>query len=1179
MEDSGNLSTPKRRKRVEEEQGYCSGQNNNKKRKSPGKVTPRKRSSKNNTPKKNVSPNGIKGTVSPDSAQKIDLRLEAKLAAEENSRMFAGRPTHPFFSLWKLGKKFQESDDSERSSCTAKSEDGRITCGPIHVFQNTQADTSSFDWSGWTFLAKTTIADCGPENSNLSVMEGSVEFLNFDNFFSALKHSSALTSQNTLSCSDQLSMLPDNMLEISPENSAVLANEQTTCPRKPKYAKVDLEVNEVRTFSEQEGIFIKSDTEPLSRFLQERMRSYYRSCKEKAEGSLWTHKYKPTKATEVCGNGESVNLFRDWLHLWRERRHKSREDSSNRDQCDIQDNDDDYNCSDNDYASQDINEEDSLQNVLLITGPIGSGKSAAVYACAQEQGFEVLELNASDCRNGVAVKQYFGDALGSHGFKRLVEPTVCSPKETVKLSPAPTLPNGKAAEEMDDGVIDLITISNDGGHSPGGTSERFHGQNNAFTFDNVQTLILVEDVDILFPEDRGCLAAIQHIAETAKGPIILTSNSNNAGLPDNFVRLHVSFSLPLPDELLCHLYMVCVTEEINISPLLLRRFMQSCNGDIRKTIMHLQYWFQSKKYRDKEVKTVYGSLPFDLEAGHQILPKIIPWSFPSELSKLIEKEVAKSVTIMEENSCFQGLVKKELHINERQNDLNVQCMGTDYLEAKKVEMIKRNRSITDCSRFENQYSALSELSNCSGSPVQKGQRKRVAMPSDSEDKGSNKGHSLNFQDEAYKRQSLEGNSESPYKFQLDQRYTGKSFCKLVSSGLEDSGEEQCKYLETAYDALLNETHKSFDISCLPESIFVPETASQNGIETMSRAVSSTHLADPVEVSLNNELTPFTFSVCQRLTKLPPNSDSLVNTESSPKAVVHDFRDKNMETAIFYNGTDDGSHADLKLKSRFVESSPSMETDMVQSLWRKLRGCQMDLRQHSTSEQLGAIQVVKLASGLSNLISEADLLFRNHQQKQCGIMEHPMFLSDEATFSWYDEQMMMSTVAVHGFCFYAKHISEVGSKLGCENRVDVTSEMLASTTNIMALGKLSRQDHTKSMSIKQLEVNNPGIDTKSENRKSLFNVVQSIVPARLSLALKGVAFNEYLSSLRQISISEGVRISKGVEKMRKGRRRSSQHYLSGGTMLSPEDISLVCEGDLYRKISSQYTANMESNFQD
>ncbi|CAJ2636556.1 unnamed protein product [Trifolium pratense] len=30
-----------------------------------------------------------------------------------------------------------------------------------------------------------------------------------------------------------------------------------------------------------------------------------------------------------------------------------------------------------------------------------------------------------------------------------------------------------------------------------------------------------------------------------------------------------------------------------------------------------------------QIEIVYGSLPFDLEAGHKILPNIIPWNFPS----------------------------------------------------------------------------------------------------------------------------------------------------------------------------------------------------------------------------------------------------------------------------------------------------------------------------------------------------------------------------------------------------------------------------------------------------------------------------------------------------------------------------------------------------------------------
>lgn len=76
-----------------------------------------------------------------------------------------------------------------------------------------------------------------------------------------------------------------------------------------------------------------------------------------------------------------------------------------------------------------------------------------------------------------------------------------------------------------------------------------------------------------------------------------------------------------------------------------------------------------------------------------------------------------------------------------------------------------------------------------------------------------------------------------------------------------------------------------------------------------------------------------------------------------------------------------------------------------------------------------------------------------------IMEPSTFLSNEAASNGYCGEMM-STVAEHGFCFYAKLIADEGSKLGCANSVDIASEMLASSTDIMALGKLSRQDFPK-----------------------------------------------------------------------------------------------------------------------
>lgn len=112
-----------------------------------------------------------------------------------------------------------------------------------------------------------------------------------------------------------------------------------------------------------------------------------------------------------------------------------------------------------------------------------------------------------------------------------------SQQKSVKLPPGPALPNGRATEGMDNEMIKLITISDDEAHSP----RRLHGKNNVLTCDNVQTLVLVEDMDILFPEDRGCIAAIKHIAETAKGPIILTSNSELTCYNSAFFLKHIAF--------------------------------------------------------------------------------------------------------------------------------------------------------------------------------------------------------------------------------------------------------------------------------------------------------------------------------------------------------------------------------------------------------------------------------------------------------------------------------------------------------------------------------------------------------------------------------------------------------------------------------------------------------------
>ena len=54
------------------------------------------------------------------------------------------------------------------------------------------------------------------------------------------------------------------------------------------------------------------------------------------------------------------------------------------------DDDSDFDMSseeDSDYAEE---EEDGMCNTMLITGPVGIGKTATVYALAQELGYKVM---------------------------------------------------------------------------------------------------------------------------------------------------------------------------------------------------------------------------------------------------------------------------------------------------------------------------------------------------------------------------------------------------------------------------------------------------------------------------------------------------------------------------------------------------------------------------------------------------------------------------------------------------------------------------------------------------------------------------------------------------------------------------------------------------------------------
>ncbi|XP_055008996.1 LOW QUALITY PROTEIN: ATPase family AAA domain-containing protein 5 [Boleophthalmus pectinirostris] len=360
------------------------------------------------------------------------------------------------------------------------------------------------------------------------------------------------------------------------------------------------------------------------------------------EDVLWTDKYQPQRSSEVIGNTSSVRQLYSWLKEWKLRADKEDKKKLKEQKQEDGSIDSDWECEEGD--SQDA--EDMLCNTMLITGPSGIGKTAAVYACAQELGFKIFEVNASSQRSGRLILSQLKEATQSHQVdtqgvnahkptyfnsysassgavrpgsspRKVGSPRRAvssprklpqSPKTTKRGGLAPTAlanffkmskPGNKeqpkdkeeqtAVSKKKSNEVDSKNTSL---KSPPGVSSK-DGNSEELSKKTATSLILFEEVDVIFEEDTGFLSAIKTFMMTTKRPVILTSSDPAFSATFDGNLEEIVFKPPSVLDVACYLQLLCLAENMRTDLKDISSLLSLNHGDIRRTLLQLQFWARS----------------------------------------------------------------------------------------------------------------------------------------------------------------------------------------------------------------------------------------------------------------------------------------------------------------------------------------------------------------------------------------------------------------------------------------------------------------------------------------------------------------------------------------------------------------------------------------------------------
>lgn len=252
-------------------------------------------------------------------------------------------------------------------------------------------------------------------------------------------------------------------------------------------------------------------------------------------GQLFTEKYKPESYEDILFNITPVGNLKKFLGCWTRRSSIDSESEST------------------------VGSSQSNDNAVVLIGPPGSGKTASVYALANEMNFKVIEINSGQKRTGKAMMQKLQEATQSHSVRDKKVDVI-----------------RKLLDESDDSMD-----SSEGGTGSGSQEKQL-------------ALILIEDADIVLEDDDGFINAINQLIITSKRPVVLIANNPNCAHLSKYISVNaITFEALEPLYISKYLSLMSLNENVYIDRQEIAKLFQHNNCDFRKTLLELQFFVLS----------------------------------------------------------------------------------------------------------------------------------------------------------------------------------------------------------------------------------------------------------------------------------------------------------------------------------------------------------------------------------------------------------------------------------------------------------------------------------------------------------------------------------------------------------------------------------------------------------